>query len=82
MLSPLADSDKHYGTSYISTLEAYLDSNCSLAAAAEKMFIHRNTMVYRVNKIRELLKIDFNDMNAKAECVNALHIMKHFDIEL
>lgn len=82
VLSPLADSDKHYGTSYISTLEAYLDSNCSLAAAAEKMFIHRNTMVYRVNKIRELLKIDFNDMNAKAECVNALHIMKHFDIEL
>lgn len=82
VLGVLADSDRDYGTSYVRTLEVYLDSNCSLAAAAEKLFIHRNTMVYRVNKIRGLLRIDFNDMNAKAECVNALHIMKHFDIEL
>lgn len=82
VLGILADSDHDYGTSYIRTLEVYLESNCSLAAAAEKLFIHRNTMVYRVNKIRELMKIDFSDMNAKAECMNALRIMKHFDIEL
>lgn len=82
VLGILADSDRDYGTSYVSTLETYLECNCSLAAAAEKLFIHRNTMVYRVNKIRELTKMDFNDMNAKAECMNALHIMKHFDIEI
>lgn len=82
VLKPLADSDRRFATDYVNTLEVYLNSNCSLVAAADKLFIHRNTMVYRVNKIRELMKIDFSDMNAKTECMNALHIMRHFDIDL
>ena len=82
VLGPLAESDKNFGTDYVRTLEVYLNCNCSLVAAAEQLFIHRNTMVYRIGKIRELLNTDFSDMNSKAECMNALHILRHFDIDL
>ena len=82
VLGPLAESDKNFGTDYVRTLEVYLNCNCSLVAAAEQLFIHRNTMVYRIGKIRELLNTDFSDMNSKTECMNALHILRHFDIDL
>ncbi|MCC8042981.1 MAG: PucR family transcriptional regulator ligand-binding domain-containing protein [Oscillospiraceae bacterium] len=81
-LMPLIDSDKQRGTEYVKTLEVYLNCNCNLVKAAEDLFVHRNTMVYRVEKIKSLLEIDFNDMTAKSECVNALRIMRHFGINL
>lgn len=82
VLKPLAESDRKSGTDYVNTLEIYLQKNCSLVEAAEALYIHRNTMVYRIARIKELLNMDFTDMNAKTECMNALHIMRHFDIDI
>lgn len=81
-LKALIDSDNLHHTEYVITLKAYLICNCNLKKAAEMLFIHRNTMVYRIEKIRRLMGIDFNDMVAKSECMNALRIMEHFDFEL
>lgn len=77
-LMPLIDSDRQHNTEYIKTLDTYLRCNCNLVKTAETMFIHRNTIVYRIEKIRSLLAIDFSDMTAKSECMNALRLMKHF----
>lgn len=80
-LMPLIDSDRQHNTEYIKTLYTYLRCNCNLIKTAETMFIHRNTIVYRVEKIRSLLDIDFSDMTAKSECMNALRFMKHFGFQ-
>ncbi|MGN1101979.1 MAG: PucR family transcriptional regulator [Huintestinicola sp.] len=80
-LMPLIDSDRHHNTEYIKTLDTYLRCNCNLVKTAETMFIHRNTIVYRIEKIRSLLEIDFSDMTAKSECMNALRLMKHFGFQ-
>lgn len=80
-LMPLIDSDRQHNTEYIKTLDTYLHCNCNLVKAAETMFIHRNTIVYRIEKIRSLLEIDFSDMTAKSECLNALRLMKHFGFQ-
>lgn len=77
-LKPLIDSDRTHNTEYIKTLECYLNHNCNLVKTAETMFIHRNTIVYRIEKIRSLLDIDFSNMTAKSECMNALRLMKYF----
>lgn len=77
-LKPLIDNDVGYGTEYVKTLLQFLKSNCSMANAAKAMYIHRNTLVYRIDKIRSLMGIDFGDMTAKCECMNALRIMEHF----
>ncbi|MGN0600411.1 MAG: PucR family transcriptional regulator [Oscillospiraceae bacterium] len=80
-LMPLIDSDCRHNTEYVKTLETYLKCNCNLVKTAETMFIHRNTIVYRIEKIRSLLEIDFSDMTAKSECMNALRLMKHFGFQ-
>lgn len=77
-LKPLIDSDYECGTEYLKTLRVFLNCNCSMVNAAKAMYIHRNTLVYRIDKIRNLLDIDFGDMTAKCECMNALRIMNHF----
>lgn len=45
------------------TLENYLSHNCNAKKTAEAMFIHRNTLNYRMKKIGELLNCDFEDMD-------------------
>lgn len=42
----------------ISTLEAYIEENRNIGKAAESLFIHRNTMKYRINKIENILGCD------------------------
>ncbi|MBM7691529.1 carbohydrate diacid regulator [Peribacillus deserti] len=35
------------------TLEAFFDNNLNMQQAADKLFIHRNTLIYRLNKIKQ-----------------------------
>ncbi|MFC4775793.1 PucR family transcriptional regulator [Paenibacillus sp. GCM10023252] len=36
------------------TLQAYYDQQCSIAAASKQLFLHRNTVIYRLDKCRQL----------------------------
>ena len=41
----------------------YLLCGNNITMAAEKLYIHRNTMVYRLKRIRSCIGLDFNDDN-------------------
>ncbi|MBU3878325.1 PucR family transcriptional regulator ligand-binding domain-containing protein [Faecalicatena sp. AGMB00832] len=45
------------------TLSTYLDCRCSVSKTAEMMFLHRNTIKYRIKKCEEILNIDFENPN-------------------
>lgn len=40
------------------TLKAYFDQNLNLTKAAETLHIHRNTLIYRLGKIHDLIGLD------------------------
>lgn len=61
------------------TLETYLEHNCNANAAAEALFIHRNTMHYRMDKIKRILDDDINDMSVFLELKLAFAIKKYRD---
>ena len=42
----------------LKTLRAYFDANLNLTQAAKQLHIHRNTLIYRLGKIRDLTKLD------------------------
>lgn len=46
------------------TLENYLNHNCNVKYTAESMYIHRNTLNYRLNKIQEILGREFDDIES------------------
>ncbi len=50
--------DEENGTDYFRTLSVYLESKESSTLAAKKLFTHRNTILYRIGKIRELFNLD------------------------
>lgn len=60
-LERLEVEDREKGTEFYRTLKEYLLSGNSVNLAAKKMFIHRNTMVYRLSKIHEIMKQDINN---------------------
>ncbi|WFR56885.1 helix-turn-helix domain-containing protein [Anaerocolumna sp. AGMB13025] len=53
------DQTKH--THYLETLEAFLKYNKNSYAAAEAIYIHRNTLVYRINKIKEITGLNLDE---------------------
>ncbi len=59
------------------TLENYLKHNCNAKRTAEAMFVHRNTLNYRLKKISELLNCDLEDMNKCLSLKLAFLIMKY-----
>lgn len=51
----LWERDARGGTQYVLTLYRYLECGRSLKRAAEALFVHRNTLVYRLDRLRELV---------------------------
>lgn len=53
--------DQKHQSERLRTFRAYLDNERSLIKSAQALYIHRNTLVYRINQILELLDCDLND---------------------
>lgn len=60
-LSFLKEQDQTYGTEYVETLRTYMCSMCNSSRTSRKLSIHRNTLLYRLNRIAELTGVDFED---------------------
>ncbi|WP_067927313.1 PucR family transcriptional regulator [Alicyclobacillus shizuokensis] len=56
LLQPIL-SDSHAET-LLASLEAYLESGARVQAAADRLFLHRNTLRYRLNRVQELIQAD------------------------
>lgn len=60
-LKIILNYDFKHNTNYAETLKHYLHNNCSPLATSSSMFIHKNTVIYRVKRMEELFNIDFTD---------------------
>ena len=54
-LAPLIEYDKEHDGEYVATLESYLQCGGSIKAMSEELYIHRNTILYRMANIKKLL---------------------------
>ncbi|MBM4425038.1 MAG: hypothetical protein FJ030_16945 [Chloroflexi bacterium] len=57
-LGPLIEYDRRNRTQMVETMEAYFDANQSLQQAAHVLHVHANTLKYRLQRIRQVLKQD------------------------
>lgn len=73
-LGKLIEYDDKNESNLIKTLETYVDEGGNLGRAAEKLFIHRNTMKYRMTRMEEILKCNLKDINELFEFVEAIKI--------
>src|SRR5438132_261470 len=65
---------KDRGGVLLQTLEAYLATNGSPTDAAERLHLHRNTVLYRLGRIEDLLGVDLRDAEVRLGLHLALKI--------
>lgn len=58
LFSPLIEYDRNNHASLMQTLSMYIAHDASLSSTAKALFVHENTLKYRLNKIRSLMHID------------------------
>ncbi|WP_300408257.1 helix-turn-helix domain-containing protein [Lagierella sp.] len=75
-LGPLLEHDLEKNSEFLQTLYLYLLEERSLIKVAEIMDIHRNSVVYRINRISELVDIDFEDLKVRYNLLIGLEILK------
>ncbi len=61
---------------YIETLESYFQLNKNIKETADQLFTHYNTVVYRLDKIKQLLKVNLDDPEVTLEIQVALKLLK------
>ena len=64
-LCRLNEYDIKNKTDFYESLKVYLDCNCNGKKAAEKLFIHYKTMLYRLNKIKDFFGIDLENSTSR-----------------
>ncbi len=69
VLKQLKKHDEENGTDYYNTLRVYLLCERDQTLAAKTLCIHRNSLVYRVNRLKEMLEIDLDSADIR------LHIL-------
>lgn len=79
MLRPLVNAPR--SMDLINTLQCYLDHNCSIVHTAQAMYLHKNTLNYRLNRIRDLLGKNPSDPDVRIDLRMALDIMLIFPEE-
>ncbi len=60
-LDVLLAYDREYGTSYMESLYTYLRHFKNITNAANELHLHRNTMVYHLKRIEEIMDVSFDD---------------------
>lgn len=66
--------DEEHGNELMVSLEQYLLNQCSLKATANSLYLHPNTLRYRLKKIEEILHTHLDDFDTKLNLMTAFKI--------
>lgn len=82
MLRRLLDYDRTHDTTMLHTLSVYLNRESNLHETAAALYIHRNTLVYRLQRIRELLQLDLDDPDIRSVLRASCSLLEFYQSEL
>ncbi|GBC86888.1 Purine catabolism regulatory protein [bacterium HR12] len=75
-LQRLVEHDRAKGTHLFRTVEVYLECMGNAKLAAERLFVHRNTLRLRFQKIRQVAELDVTDPGRWFDLMMALRIIR------
>lgn len=64
-LLDLIQHDQRFKTNYVQILKTYLENKCNIADTVRELYLHRNTFLYQIQKIRDILGMDLNDRDVR-----------------
>jgi len=75
ILGDIVKYDREKDAELLNTLKMYYKCGCNLKKVSEEMFTHYNTVIYRMQRIKEIGNIDLNDQNVSLNVHIALKIL-------
>ncbi|AJY75693.1 PucR family transcriptional regulator [Paenibacillus beijingensis] len=81
MIEPLYDYDLKNQSKLVETLSVFLRHDGNVKEAAAKLFCHYNSVLYRLEKIQCLLKLDLKDPETKFQLQLALRVFEYGKIK-
>jgi sugar diacid utilization regulator len=75
-VEPLVAYDEQYETDLVQTVEAFLDADGNVAGTAQKLFTHRHTVRYRLERVKELCGLDVGSTDGREKLSLGLKAMR------
>lgn len=75
-IEPLVAYDDQYETDLVVTVEAFLDADGNVAGTAQRLFTHRHTIRYRLERVRELSGLDVGSTDGREKLSLGLKAMR------
>jgi len=75
-VEPLSAYDEQYETELVRTLETFLEADGNVAGTAQRLFTHRHTIYYRLERVRELSGLDVSSSDGREKLSLGLKAMR------
>ena len=75
-VAPLLAYDEQYETELVRTLETFLEENGNVAQTAQRLFTHRHTIRYRLERVKELTELDVSSTDGRERLGLGLKAMR------
>ena len=75
-VATLVAYDSQYETELVGTVEAFLDADGNVAATSQRLFTHRHTVRYRLDRVRELTGLDVGSSDGREKLSLGLKAMR------
>ena len=77
-LMDLLAYDKAHGDNLLKTLQVYLETCLQYEKTARQLFVHKNTVRYRIAKCQKFLNTDFTDGKKNFQYTLSLKILEYY----
>lgn len=71
--------DAKNGTAFLQTVKAYYKHNLNAVRTAQSLFIHRATMIHRLQRIKEICGLAFDDADKNLYCQLTLRLLDQYE---
>lgn len=78
-LGKLIRYDKEHQTEYVYILKEFFKNECNMVATSKALYCHKNTLTYKMNKIRDILGYDIMTNENRTRIMLAVYIMQMGD---
>ena len=75
-VEPLVAYDDQYETDLLTTVETFLDADGNVAGTAQRLFTHRHTVRYRLERVKELSGLDVGSSDGREKLSLGLKAMR------
>ena len=78
-VSTLREHDRTHAVQLLPTLSAFLKNDRDVLMTAAALYVHRNTLAYRIKRILELCPLDLDDFNVRHRLLESILVLEHYD---